>query len=590
MAPSAQKVNTAAAAATRRNLVNPFGAILAAARGVLPDFSSLGYDSRLNFNETSPVEAADTNSYATTLVPGVETNGTIICIPGLNSTLGIPPGTLLVPPSPNADVDWWKIPLPSAGSLVHVCVAITFPTGFGDLVIDSSNLKRVSRTISGLETRDTYEATMHLRGIVGDVLKFRVAGLPSGNFFINLVTDNVYKLRVECLDVLSLFWPPRDRLELDLGNDSAFTASPLGSGDRPWAPVGAAGSDIYGINLSGLGFHDASDVDWFRLDGIPSVTGSCGSELEIAFSEDAVCSVLLGQNETNLLVLHRKQRSPITVPRNRTADAPIYLKLEPAYEAAAVEYDLSLQHLPSAADTCRATEAMVSQGTVLGSPLTRIGSIPFPEVLPGLGELPENFYPTMPARRLDSLGRITTPDWHLIRWKSNGDFAARLVLPSDQSLRARLLTLEGVELTRAETRDLSLSVTNEPPFSGGPQTLFLQKTQLPAGSYIVALSHARPETEVEVLLPRDAVEAGPGLEDIVASSYGYYLEVQRNAADGMITLKWPATGQLVELQEADVLPNWHRSSLTPTVVEGRTQVVFPATSGSRFFRLELRNP
>lgn len=592
MAPPALQSATVAAGAARRNLVNPFGAILAAASGVIPDFSSMGYDSRLNFNEEDDAEAADEEPYARELVAGVQTNGTIICIPGLSSSFGLPSGTvLLLPQPPMADVDWWKIKLPPAGSSVKIRVVLTYPTGFGQLVIDSSSLQRVSRTISGLETRDTYETRLHLGRLSLGSLAFRVAGVQSGNGSINLVSDNVYKLLLEGLEVLHVPWPPRDGFDIDLGNDSLASASPLGSEDSPWAPrSGDGGADAYGIDLSGLGFHDAWDVDWFHLDSIPPVSGSCASELEIRFSDDAVCSVILGLTETNL-VLNRKQRSPIALPMGRIADAPIYLKLEPAYEAAAVEFNLSLLHRPSAADACRSSEAAVAQGAVLCSPLTRLGSIPFPEVLPELREFPENTHPNMPPRRMDSLGRITTPDWHLIRWKRSGDFAARLVMPADRPLRARLLDVTGVELTRAETADLRLSSTNETILFGASiQTLSLQKTGLTTGSYIIELSHALPETEVEALLPRDAVEAGPGVEDIVTSSYGYVLETQRNIADGTITLKWPVTGQLVELEEADVLPNWHRSSLTPTIVEARTQVVVPASSSSRFFRLALRNP
>jgi hypothetical protein len=201
MAPSGQQAATIAAGAARRNLINPFGAILSAANGVLPNFSAMGYDSRLNFNETDDVAAADLPSFARTLAPGVETSGTIICIPGLTSSLGIPAVPPLLPSPPNADVDWWKIQLPSAGTLVQIRVVLTYPTGFGELVIDSSSLQRVSRTVSGLETRDTYETIVNLKSGTSP-LAFRLAGIPSGNASINLVTDNVYKLLLNSVEVL----------------------------------------------------------------------------------------------------------------------------------------------------------------------------------------------------------------------------------------------------------------------------------------------------------------------------------------------------------------------------------------------------
>ncbi|MDH3716165.1 MAG: S8/S53 family peptidase, partial [Gammaproteobacteria bacterium] len=150
-------------------MVNPLAAVQAAAASAIPDFAGAGYDTNLNFNET-----ADADTVPAAAEFNVPTTGTIVAIPEADGDL------------PNPDIDPYQFTIPASGEpLFEVQITLTYPDGYGELIVEGSDIVLASESVNGFERLRTYRAL----AVPGDTRDFVVRGATPDQ-------DNVYKLMV----------------------------------------------------------------------------------------------------------------------------------------------------------------------------------------------------------------------------------------------------------------------------------------------------------------------------------------------------------------------------------------------------------
>ncbi len=156
-------------AVERRRLIDPLGAVLAAARGRYPDLAALGYDTSLGFSELTGAD--DHPEDARELPAGVTVTGTILTLPATGSATAA------------EDEDHYRFAVPASPAVPHeTVVTLTYPSSIGSLLLEGENLALVSRG----GAPDTTAATYRTLADAGATVRFAVAG-GSGQ-------DGVYRL------------------------------------------------------------------------------------------------------------------------------------------------------------------------------------------------------------------------------------------------------------------------------------------------------------------------------------------------------------------------------------------------------------
>lgn len=577
MAPADQVAAVNAGAPLRRHLINPLRAVRTAAAGVIPDFAPLGYDTRMNFNETTPAEAADDRDNARPLAIGAVETGTLINILGED---GAPD---------RADVDWWRINLPSSpGGLHSARIRLTYPRGFGDLTLDGLSPTNVE-TI-GAETRITFVTPAVF---ASSDLRFAVRGVGRA--------DNVYKLTF--LDTTYAgAAPPTDRYDRNNGdnpsrpnNNVAERATPVGTGTaNPW--VAAASSSILDssseIVLRELTLHSGEDVDWFRIENFPEMEG-CQPSLQIEFGAGMQCTVWGRTRRSASEVIARSTVSPLTIPYSTIPLPPIRVEFSNINPLRPVTYTARFVYRTMPPDICALSDLQRQRGASSGRDIFSGGRFPFPCPAPDSLIINAGDFLELPGRRGDNFGRVLTPEWNLFEWRGGGDFAARFDLPANASLRVRLLNLDGDVLAETATPELLDQKSGPPDAFTGARTISLRQPALAPGTYILEYSEGTLGILIGLNLPRNAIRDGsPGIEDLASGPMAQppvlLAQPGNDPFKEMLFLSWPGTEQLPRLEETDILRegmHWFTSRVPVRAGKDGFHASIPPGEDTRFFRL-----
>lgn len=575
MAPADQTNAVAAGAALRRHLINPFRAVQTAALGILPDFAALGYDTRLNFNEVNPAEAADDIANARPLTLGGVQTETIINILGED---GAPD---------RADVDWWRFTIPPTHPLAIATVELVYPRGYGDLTIDGLTL--VNSENLGIETRLTFETH---RIFAGTDVRFVVRGVGRD--------DNVYKIAL--VDVRSGGLAPAPDVfdRNDLGNpvrpnnNIAGRAVPLGtSPELEWVDSPARALDAgLEIKLQKLTFHDPLDSDWFRIDALPALEG-CYPYLEIEFGPGVRCTVIAETRRSKSEVIARSAASILTIPNSVLPALPIFVHFQNLDPSRPLTYTATFIYRTLPPDLCAIAELANQSGASQGRNIFQSGFYSFPAPAPDSGTIDASDFLLLPPRQSDPFGRVINPEWNLFEWRGGGDFRAELEIPGNASLRVRLLDLDGIILTETATPDLEDGKAGPPDDFPGNRLLTIFYPALPPGTYVIEYSQGTLGILIGLKLPRNAVRDGsPGLEDLGAGPMPTpppITALQESGSDtAPMILAWPAGMGFPRLQQSTVLDanlDWTTSEIPIRLIDQTFTASIPSGDGQRFFRL-----
>ncbi len=575
MAPADQVAAVNAGAAQRRHLINPFRAVQTAAAGIIPDFAALGYDTRLNFNEVNPAEAADDPANARTLPLGVQQTATLINILGED---GAPD---------RQDVDWWRFAIPAGSDLRIGRVLLTYPRGFGDLTIDGLSLVRTE--VLGAETRLTFDTAALFP--LSDV-RFAVRGVGRA--------DNVYKLTLESLRPggLAPIPDPFDRNDLvnPVRPDNNLRARAVPLGTTPDLAWQTQSDDLLHerqeLVVNSLNFHNSVDVDWFRIDALPDLQG-CQPSFEIHFDRGVLCTVFGRTLRSESEVIARSSASPVTLPKANQPGVPLFVRFENTQPSSPLLYKARFVYRALPPEICALADRARERGASQGRDLFGSGFFPFPCPAPDSLIINPGDFLQVPGRESDPFGRVINPEWNLIEWRGGGDFAARIQIPGNASLRVRLLQLDGTPLAEIATPDLGDAKAGPPDDFSGARTLFLRQPSLPPGTYILEYSQGTLGILIGLNLPRNAIRDGsPALEDLDAGPLPTppLLEAFASAdpAKPLLNLQWPASERFPRLEQASLIDPkaiWSRAAIPLRFEKEFFSGSIPTGDDNRFFRL-----
>jgi hypothetical protein len=476
----------------RGNLVNPFGAVRAAARSVLPDTDTLGYDRALNFDEVDPTSSADTIHDARTLVPGAEVVGTILTVRGEGS----------VPTQRDADFFQFAVPTEPPGLYVASLILRT-PTmdRFGTLrAVGDAVSMGPPRSVSPVEE----ERTLRTAEVFdGTQLAFGLEGAGDD--------DNLYKLELlPPLRVADL--PEPDRFDRDdpavnppesrPNNDAPGRAVHLGTGEFAWQVTAGGHAGVrYEIDVPDLNFHHPDDNDWFLIVQLPPHDffegPGCQPELFIEFGPDARLSAY---TEDRSILIMRNRPSPVRLPGDFVL-APLLFGLRPERRGEFVEYDLRLTFRVPSYRLCRLAEMWRSVDELAAGQR----ELTFPDFLPdwaGPDPAPDPFAPSF-RRGWDEAGRIVDPDNYIVDWAATGDFRLAAEVEAGSPMQVRLLAGDGEVLAETASTafcsDGPVAVTESR--GGALEVLTLEVPRLPRGDYVLALSHGLPGSRLVLDVP-----------------------------------------------------------------------------------------
>jgi subtilisin family serine protease len=558
----------------RRHLINPFRAVQTAALGIVPDVVAMGYDTRLNFNEIHPAEAADTPEHARPLVPGSTQTATIINILGEEGAPDRP------------DLDWWQFTVPPGAELGIGRIVLTFPRGHGNLTIRELNQFRTRHR--GAETSVTFDSDAVFPGTV---IRFAVRGVGRD--------DNVYKITLEGFRSGGAI-PLADRFDRnDLANpvrpsnDIRDRAVPIGNDLFPWGhPTSAGPENEQEILINDLNFHSPTDVDWFQIDSIPELAG-CKPGLEIQMDRGVRCAVWGRTRRSNFEQIARSSSASLVIPAGLLPAPPIHVVFDNADTTRPIPYKARFIYRTTSPEICRAAEVAQSRGAHIVRELFGNERFPFPGLAPDSRAINPGDFLDLPGRDIDPFDRVVNPEWNLFEWRG-GDFTARIELPAKASLRARLLQLDGTPLSEIRTPDLQATMTSPPDNFEGNRTLVLNRPSLPPGTYIIEFSHGTFGVLIGLQLPRNAVRNGsPRLEDIDAGILPTPPNLPPPSITGATTpsmrLEWPAADQLHQLEQANFLhadATWSKAEVPVRYHNGHLHVDLPTGEAEqRFYRL-----
>ena len=495
----------------RRNLVNAIAAVRAAATGHLPDFSARGYDASLGYNEglNPPSDERCTGTIVNATVDTTFTD-TILSIPGAGNF---------------TDADWYQLVTPSTPGLY--CggrIRLTYPIGarFGALLVNDQLGTLVGQPNADEEIREfkippmLESAASYIR-VSAYPLKKNLTdpcGIWAPIIGGDASIDNVYKI-----EFLPAKWcgatPTPDVFDrggnpAGPNNNAPVWAVPLGSSAFPWneAPTSEFAPCAQRIVINQLNFHRADDVDWFIVD-VPAFPPSCGTCRPSLMIETAA-GVRAVAYDASMKILRASDTSVLDV--TAPDSGPIYISLSAANPGEYVEYNLRVTAYELSAFACDAQKLILHGSMVFRFPV-RINAIGDPPL-----ENPGDF-------RTDAAGRILDPVSYVINWRGGDLFQLQGAVPAGNSLLLQLMTPDNQVLAMAGTSDLqplglgfgTFGVQSTSPSGGnmtgvpadavngsGNVTVLLQVTNLPPGFYLLAVSHARFDTPVSLLLPQGA--------------------------------------------------------------------------------------
>jgi len=576
MAPPDQVAAVNAGAPLRRHLINPLRAVRTAAAGIIPDFAPLGYDTRMNFNEINLAEAADDRDNARPLGIGTVETGTLINILGED---GAPD---------RADVDWWRIILPTDPSGLHTArIQLTYPRGFGDLTLEGLSPTTVE-TI-GAETRITF-VTPAL--FARSDLRFAVRGVGRA--------DNVYKLA--WLDTAYAgAAPPTDRFDRNTpgnpsrpDNNAVERATPVGNGTtNPWVTAASSfGESSSEIVVRELTLHSGEDVDWFRIENFPELEG-CQPSLQIEFGAGMQCTVWGRTRRSASEVIARSTVSPLTIPYSTLPLPPVRVEFSNVNPLRPVIYTARFVYRTLPPNICALSDLQRERGASSGRDIFSGGRFPFPCPAPDSLTINPDDFLQLPGRRGDNFGRVLTPEWNLFEWRGGGDFAAQFDIPAKASLRVRLLNLDGHVLAETATPELLGQQSGPPDAFAGARTISLRRPSLAPGTYILEYSEGTLGILIGLNLPRNAIRDGsPGIEDLaggpLAPPPALLAAPGNDPFKEMLSLSWPSTEQLPRLEESDALRDgihWSASRIPVRAGKDGFNASIPPGEDTRFFRL-----
>ncbi|MBK8251371.1 MAG: S8/S53 family peptidase [Polyangiaceae bacterium] len=314
--------------ARRRNLVNAFAAVRAAAAGVIPDYDALGYDTSLGFDERNSAVRMDTVSTARTVRLDLPAQfaGTIL---NLKAAPGSSGATF-------ADVDMYSLVAPSSpGVYQGGVIQLIQPAGArGELRINDLPGTLMGITPDGLE----------------EVRAYTIPALFESQSFLCRVSgfmgsDSVYKLRLE--PAVRMAAPAGDRFDDNSGrhprglpnNNSRDAAVPIGREPIPWQVSGVSVAPVATVTLTDLTLHTSTDEDWFEIVSFPDIPPTCdyvisitageGTRVEIRASDGTVIASGLGDLTATIEPAHL----PLFIRVRSATGGPISYSLGVTYNA-----------------------------------------------------------------------------------------------------------------------------------------------------------------------------------------------------------------------------------------------------------------
>lgn len=498
-------------------LVAPLATVQAAAAAVLPAFAK-DYDESVNFSESSPETSHDLPAMSFDLgilndvAHPVEQTGTILTIPG---------------PAPNGvdftDADWFSFQIPdvsaaSPAGMYQATVLLYTPAAdtFGSLSISGEGFSEGNRAWAPPSANESVREFLSPLLFNGGSRRFQVHGDAFGS-------DNVYSVRAFTAWVAPP--PDGDRFDQDNANNRPESrpdnnarrrAVHLGEDNDEFAWQIVPGPDARypesaSITIPDLSFHNAADVDCFQIVHLPPYEfydpPGCQPRLLISWEPELQLEIVAPDTGE---VLSTLGRSPAEIQADFVFEGMI-LRLRAGDPGEYLTYSLTLTFLASSGHLCGYPDDGGGSGWEGGS--DGGGPFFFPQYRPMVTEVTElaayrrGFAEIV--RALDSTGRVTTPDLYLIQWRGSDVFRAAAAIETGDSIRVSLFTPQGVELARVSLGDptdgASPIVTRD---QLGRPYVVLEAPSLPPGSYVLALSHGRPGTRLDVFLPAGATTNG----------------------------------------------------------------------------------
>ena len=511
------RTQTAEAGAIRRRLVNPLATLQAAAFEVLdgmtapalPDFTSLDYDANLNFDETDPAVAADTVATARSLAPGDPVRlGTILTLRGESGT---PAST---------DRDLFRFAIPPGVGVWRAIFELTELRDFESVQVQTLAGESLAGTRAGItpfELTTRYSSPVLFAG-ANSYVKLSGASLA----------DNVYKFRVVGFESLGA-GPGPDRFDANRtntppesrpNNNVEARGVHLGRpGEFAWRADSLAGTVLRTrtIAIRDLNFHTPGDVDWFCVVPPPDFdNAACGSDLTI----EAGLGVHIRVYHRGLPAVVAEGSGRVTIPASLLFGSELCIELTAEDTSRPLNYNLAIRITILNDEICEAAERVRSAAPEAGGFgfIGSSGHLPFPGIYPGLpsGRIPRcdprvcDPSPADGARALDGAGRIISPDFYLMEWRTFGDFDALVEFVAGAALRVQLLDAQGNVVAEA----VALSDQRPADLARPGGLLHLHRDMLLPGYYYLKFDHGFPGTLVNVVLSRAALFGGLAYEDI----------------------------------------------------------------------------
>ena len=499
----------------RRNLVRPVEALRGAAQGVIPDLAAMGYDRSVNFSEFNDASSHDAEHFAHAL--GVLNVGrthtdTLLVIPGTD-----PSGTRF------ADADWYSFTLPlnpiQGEGLYRAYLQLITPDTnlWGQVTLDGEGFEPVEfphdLPPSAEESLREWRSPPYFNGATRT---FRIQRVGE--------EDSVFLVRALAA-ARDGDLPRGDRYDRDdpavnppesrPANDDQEHAVHLGDpGGIEWQTIQTPGQinpEASAIALANLSFHRFADVDWFELHALPpfefySGAPGCRPELEISWTGDLELQVVAPDGRE----VRAGVRSPARVPSEFVVEGTAF-GFAPADPGEFVEYSFEVRFLTPAARLCELGEYFGSQdgdgwmepfgGGAMGFP----GLVTFETEVTALARIRRGLVEL--RRVVETSGRVTTPDLYVLDWHGGGEFRLVVALVRGDSIRLTLFDTLGHELAAASSGGPALQGPAGPGVDllGRPYAV-LEAHALPPGTYVLALSHGKPGTRLEVFPPAGATQ------------------------------------------------------------------------------------
>jgi hypothetical protein len=457
----------------RRAVINAYAAVREAARGVVPDFESLGYDLSLGLDEQSAEPTPPTINVAA----GGAVIGTILAFgPG-----GPPGGThysdvdrvvLTTPPTPGVYV---------GGRVELRYLASPSATLGATLDRGALTVAQQGATPDGVEQFVIYALPPLFAGAS---IELRVAGA--------LGTDGMYKLRVFPAAHAPGLTPDRyDRIggapSGHPHNNSRDTASPVGAAENAWVhepPLSDLAGHGWTARVPDLSLHAVNDVDWFvvTLPDHPEVRAgrACSPHLTVEAAPGVMVTVV---DSSGTQVAQGEGAVTVSLTPILLARAPFYVQLTPS-GVGPVNYELTVSVGTTSAMLCERLFEL--RGRYRPRRLPVDGRI---VIGGGVRERFPIIDPLDDPTRLRGGGGVVRPgDGFVVDWRGGPGFKLEALLPATSSARLVLEDVSGkVHAEALATAGMGL-----------PQRLTVSNDSLESGAYVLRVLDVDEGTELHV--------------------------------------------------------------------------------------------